>query len=160
MRLVVRSEMSINVGVNSKGESWSSVKEKMYEHIRMGNSIPLPREDVEETHSPLGCDGASEFLLVFIFLAFSFSLLHFSFIYTGKYLDFIPQKTAIQPYTWNCLLIRLLICAPMRHFFMLKAKGVMTQLSIKRKTKASPSSSAGLGAICQPMLRILKVASN
>lgn len=48
------------MGVNSKGESWSSVKEKMYEHISVGNSTPLPREDVEKmTFPPLACDGTS-----------------------------------------------------------------------------------------------------
>lgn len=46
------------MGVNSKGESWSSVKEKMYEHIRVGNSTPPPGEDVEKmTFPPLACDG-------------------------------------------------------------------------------------------------------
>lgn len=52
------------VGVNSKGGSWSSVKEKMYEHIRMGNFTPLPGEDMEKmTFSPVACDGPSEFPL-------------------------------------------------------------------------------------------------
>lgn len=54
------------MGVNSKGESWSSVKEKMYEHIRVENSTTLPREDMEKmTFPPLACDGTSDFLLVF-----------------------------------------------------------------------------------------------
>lgn len=53
------------VGVNSKGGSWSSVKEKMYEHIRMGNFAPLLGEDMEKmTFSPVACDGTSEFLLL------------------------------------------------------------------------------------------------
>ena len=30
------------VGVSPGGESWSSVKEKMYDHIRMGNSSSSP----------------------------------------------------------------------------------------------------------------------
>ncbi|KAK1903603.1 Membrane-associated protein gex-3, partial [Dissostichus eleginoides] len=35
-----------------------------------------------------------------------------------------------------------------------KVKGAMTQLSIKRKTKATPSSSKGVHAICQATHRI------
>lgn len=54
------------VGVNSKEWSWSSVKEKMYEHIRMGNFSPLPGEDMEEmTFTPVACDGTPEFLLLY-----------------------------------------------------------------------------------------------
>lgn len=53
------------VGVNSKGGSWSSVKEKMYEHMGMGNFTPLPGEDMEKmTFTPLACDGTPEFLLL------------------------------------------------------------------------------------------------
>lgn len=60
------------MGVNSKRESWSSVKEKMYEDTRMGNSSPLPGEDMEKmTFPPLACDGTSEFPLVFFGLSFS-----------------------------------------------------------------------------------------
>lgn len=63
------------VGVNSKGGSWSSVKEKMYEHIRMGNFTPLPGEDMEKmTFTHVACDGTPEFLLLF----FSLSVPHFN----------------------------------------------------------------------------------
>ena len=59
------------MGVNSKGESWSSVKEKMYEHIRVGNSTPLPQEDTERmTFPPLACDATSHFSSGLLFSRF------------------------------------------------------------------------------------------
>lgn len=112
----------------------------MYEHVRVGNSTPLPREDMKKmTFPPLVwlqtctlqpfCTSIS---LPLFFLLFDFIHIHFS--------------SRQLPSHWFAL------------WFV--HQWAMTHLSIRRETKATPSSSTDMHTICQVMHQILKVTSN
>lgn len=50
-------------GVHRAGRNWSTIKGKMYDGVRMSNSIPEGEKIASPTWAPVHCDGTTKFPL-------------------------------------------------------------------------------------------------